>query len=99
MAYEQILYEVADQVLTITMNRPDKMNAFTGKMQDELIDAFDRADKDDNIRAIIVTGAGRAFCAGADLGSGGATFNYAERKGEIAARGRPGAARRARRRG
>jgi enoyl-CoA hydratase/carnithine racemase len=79
MAYEQILYEVADRVLTITMNRPDKMNAFTGKMQDELIDAFDRADKDDNIRAIIVTGAGRAFCAGADLSSGGNSFDRAAR--------------------
>ncbi len=79
MAYEQILYEVADQVLTITMNRPDKLNAFTGTMQDELIDAFDRADKDDNIRAIIVTGAGRAFCAGADLSSGGNTFDRAAR--------------------
>ena len=79
MAYEQILYDVADQVLTITMNRPDKLNAFTGTMQDELIDAFDRADKDDNIRASIVTGAGRAFCAGADLSSGGNTFDRAAR--------------------
>jgi len=55
------------------------MNAFTGTMQAELIDAFDRADKDDNIRAIIVTGAGRAFCAGADLSSGGSTFDRAAR--------------------
>ena len=73
MAYETILYDVADQVLTITLNRPDKLNAFTGTMQDELIDAFDPADKDDDVRAIIVTGAGRGFCAGADLSSGGDT--------------------------
>jgi len=79
MAYEQILYEVTDRILTITLNRPDKLNAFTATMQNELIDAFDRADADDNIRAIIVTGAGRAFCAGADLSSGGSTFDRAAR--------------------
>ena len=59
MAYETIKYEVDDQILTITLNRPDKLNAFNGTMQQELIDAFDAADKDDNVRAIIVTGAGR----------------------------------------
>ncbi|WP_025896822.1 crotonase/enoyl-CoA hydratase family protein [Sneathiella glossodoripedis] len=79
MTYEQILYDVEDQILTITLNRPDRMNAFTHIMRDELIDAFDRADEDDNIRAIIVTGAGRAFCAGADLGEGKNTFNYEAR--------------------
>ena len=79
MAYEQILYEVADQILTITLNRPEKLNAFTGTMMNEMIDAFDRADKDDDVRAIIVTGAGRAFCAGADLSSGGDTFDRAAR--------------------
>src|SRR5437868_2474459 len=79
MAYEQILYDVQDRVLTITLNRPDKLNAFTGKMQQELIDAFGRADKDDNIRCVIITGAGRAFCAGADLSSGGTTFDRAAR--------------------
>ena len=68
-----------DNVLTITLNRPDKLNAFTGTMQAELIDAFDRADKDDDVRAIIVTGAGRGFCAGADLSSGGNTFDRAAR--------------------
>jgi len=67
MAYETIKYEVAEQILTITLNRPDKLNAFNGVMQQELIDAFDAADNDDNIRAIIVTGAGRGFCAGQDL--------------------------------
>ena len=75
MSYSEILYDVEDGVLTITMNRPEKLNAFTGTMMSEMIDAFDRSDADDSIRAVIVTGAGRAFCAGADLGAGGATFN------------------------
>ena len=79
MAYQQIKYEVQDNILTITLNRPDKMNAFTHVMMDELIAAFDAADADDNVRAIIVTGAGRAFCAGADLSEGGATFDRAAR--------------------
>ncbi len=79
MAYQQITYDVADNILTLTLNRPDKLNAYTGIMQAEMIDALDRADKDDDIRAIIVTGAGRAFCAGADLSAGGATFDRATR--------------------
>ena len=79
MAYEQIKYEIADNILTITLNRPDKMNAFTGIMQREMIAAFDAADVDDTVRAIIVTGAGKAFCAGADLSEGGATFDRAAR--------------------
>lgn len=79
MSFEQILYDVEDQILTITLNRPDNMNAFTAIMRDELIEAFDRADADDNVRAIIITGAGRAFCAGADLGEGKNTFNYKAR--------------------
>lgn len=78
-SFETIRYEVEDNILTITLNRPDKMNAFTHVMQNELIAAFDAADADDNVRAIIVTGAGRAFCAGADLSSGGATFDRAAR--------------------
>src|SRR5262245_32303064 len=76
MTYEDIRYEVRDAVLTITLHRPDRLNAFTTRMMHELIDAFDQADADDAVRAIIVTGAGRAFCAGADLGGGGDTFNY-----------------------
>ena len=76
MSYEQILYDVKDNILTITLNRPEKLNAFTGTMMSEMIDAFDRANKDDGIRAIVVTGAGRAFCAGADLSAGAATFDY-----------------------
>jgi enoyl-CoA hydratase/carnithine racemase len=74
MDYTQILYDVADHVATITLNRPDKLNAFTTRMMRELIDAFDQVDADDDVRAVIVTGAGRGFCAGADLSSGGATF-------------------------
>ena len=83
MAYETIKYEVAEQILTITLNRPDKLNAFNGAMQKELIDAFDAADKDDNVRAIIVTGAGRGFCAGADLSSGADTFDRDARRGPV----------------
>jgi enoyl-CoA hydratase/carnithine racemase len=74
--YEQIRYEVADRILTLTLNRPERLNAFTGQMMNELIDACDRADADDDVRAIIVTGEGRGFCAGADLEMGADTFNY-----------------------
>src|SRR6059036_3249313 len=76
MDYEQILYRVEDGILTITLHRPEKLNAFTVRMMFELLDAFDRADADDDVRVVIVTGAGRAFCAGADLSSGGETFDY-----------------------
>ena len=75
MDYEQILLDVADGVATITLNRPDQLNAFTPVMMQELIDAFDRTDADDDVRAVIVTGAGRGFCAGADLSAGGQTFD------------------------
>lgn len=71
---------VADGVATLTLNRPDKLNAFTVQMRDDLIAAFDRTDADDAVRAVIVTGAGRAFCAGADLSGGGKTFDYADRQ-------------------
>ncbi|MFT3800703.1 MAG: crotonase/enoyl-CoA hydratase family protein [Burkholderiaceae bacterium] len=77
--YETLLYDVNDGVLTLTLNRPDKLNAFTGTMALEMIDAFDKADADDAVRAIVVTGAGRAFCAGADLSAGAKTFDYANR--------------------
>jgi enoyl-CoA hydratase/carnithine racemase len=78
MDYEQIAYDVAaaEGTLTITLDRPDRLNAFTTRMMEELLDAFDRSDADDSVRAVIVTGRGRGFCAGADLGSGGATFEY-----------------------
>jgi len=78
--FEQITAEVADSVLTITLNRPDRLNAWTARMGRELIEAFDRADADDEVRAIIVTGAGRGFCAGADLAGGGETFDYRRRE-------------------
>jgi len=75
MEYEQIALDVADNIATITLNRPDQLNAFTGRMMVEMIDAFDQTDADDDVRAVIVTGAGRGFCAGADLSGGGATFD------------------------
>jgi enoyl-CoA hydratase/carnithine racemase len=77
-----ILYAVDNGIATITLNRPERMNAFTAQMRDDIIDAFDKTDADDAVKAIIVTGAGKAFCAGADLGTGGNTFNYAERGDE-----------------
>jgi enoyl-CoA hydratase/carnithine racemase len=79
MEFEEILYEVEDHVLTITLNRPERLNAFTPTMGRELIEAFDAADADDDVRAIVVTGAGRGFCAGADLERGGSTFDWSER--------------------
>lgn len=72
--FSQILYDVSDHIATITLSRPEQLNAFTGRMMTEMISAFDLADADDEVRAVIVTGAGRAFCAGADLSSGGDTF-------------------------
>jgi len=83
-SFEQIRYEVDGGVATITLNRPDTLNALTLRMLDELLDAIERADADDAVRAVIVTGAGRAFCAGADLSAGGPTFDPAARGGEPA---------------
>jgi enoyl-CoA hydratase/carnithine racemase len=79
MAYTQINYDVQDNVLTLTMNRPDKLNAFTQVMLEEMLDALDRADADDDVRVIIVTGAGRGFCAGADLSAGADAFDTDKR--------------------
>jgi len=76
MKYEQIKYEIEDRILTLILNRPERMNAYTEVMRAELVDAIGRAEADDNVRVIIVTGAGRAFCAGMDLGEAGATFDY-----------------------
>src|SRR2546421_904340 len=82
MAFQDIRYEVADSILTITLDRPDRLNAFTPTMGRELIEAFDRADADDDVRAVVVTGEGRGFCAGADLGAGGDTFDWRERQAD-----------------
>jgi enoyl-CoA hydratase/carnithine racemase len=89
MAYSTIKYEVSENILTLTLNRPDKLNAFTGEMMMEMIDAFDRADADDEVRAIIVTGEGRAFCAGADLSAGAKTFDYEARTDRPDKQGNP----------
>jgi len=84
MSFTEIIYEVDGPAAIITLNRPERLNAFTGTMMQEMIEAFDMADADDDVRAVIVTGAGRGFCAGADLGAGGDTFNY-EARGTAAA--------------
>jgi enoyl-CoA hydratase/carnithine racemase len=89
MAFEQITTDLTERVLTITLNRPERLNAWTAQMGSELREAFDRADADDEVRAVIVTGAGRGFCAGADLESGGDTFDYRARTGEAAGAGAP----------
>jgi enoyl-CoA hydratase/carnithine racemase len=73
--YEQIKADVKDRILTVTLHRPDKLNAFTGKMMHELIDVFTKVNGDDEVRVVIVTGSGRAFCAGADLSAGASTFD------------------------
>lgn len=74
MDFQDIAYEVSEGIATITLNRPDKMNAFTGRMMHEIIAALDATDADDSVKVVIFTGAGRAYCAGADLSSGGDTF-------------------------
>ncbi|TDD13044.1 enoyl-CoA hydratase-related protein [Nonomuraea diastatica] len=82
MAFTEIGYQVADRVATVTLRRPERLNAFTLTMRAELIEAFDLADADDDVRAVVVTGAGRAFCAGADLSGGGDTFGHHGEPGE-----------------
>jgi enoyl-CoA hydratase/carnithine racemase len=76
MDFTEIRLDVADGIATLTLHRPEKLNAFTGTTLKEMIAAFDRTDADDGVRAVIVTGAGRAFCAGADVSGGGQTFDY-----------------------
>lgn len=75
MAFQEILYAVEDGIATVTLNRPDKLNAFTETMRREMIEAFDKTDDDDNVRVVIVTGAGRGFCGGADLSKGASIFD------------------------
>ena len=74
MSFNTIIYEVEDHILTITLNRPDQLNAFTGEMMRDLFKAFDMSDADDDVRVVIITGAGRGFCAGADLSKGADTW-------------------------
>jgi enoyl-CoA hydratase/carnithine racemase len=80
MAYETILLDVKDRVATMTLNRPSRMNAWTAQMAAELSDALAACNESDEVRAVVLTGAGRAFCAGADLGSGGDTFTSGRRE-------------------
>lgn len=84
--YTQIRYDASDGIATITLNRPDHLNAFTRTMSHELVDAFDTTDTDDDVRVVVVTAAGRAFCAGADLGGGSGTFNP-DKAGQTAGHG------------
>jgi enoyl-CoA hydratase/carnithine racemase len=79
MAFATIKSELREGILTITLDRPERLNAWTAEMCGELFEAFDRADADDEVRVVIVTGAGRGFCAGADLAAGGETFDYRKR--------------------
>ncbi len=78
MDYETLLTDLDAGILTLTLNRPDRLNAFTPTMLEELLDAFDEIDRNDEIRVVIVTGAGRGYCAGADLGGGGGTFDHGD---------------------
>jgi len=75
VTYETLLTDLRDRVLTVTMNRPDRLNAFTTQMMFDWLHVLDAIDADDDVRAVVVTGAGRGFCAGADLGGGGKTFD------------------------
>jgi enoyl-CoA hydratase/carnithine racemase len=77
-SYETLDYSVADGILTLTLDRPDQLNAFTVAMANDLVDAYDRAGQDDSVAAIVVTGRGRAFCAGMDLSVGGNVFGLDE---------------------
>jgi enoyl-CoA hydratase/carnithine racemase len=81
-SFETLIYDVADGVATVTLNRPEKLNAFNTQMMRDMIEVFDLTDADDAVRCVIVTGAGRAFCAGADLSGGGETFDYDKRSGD-----------------
>ena len=81
VAYSQITCEIGGTIMVITLNRPDKLNAYTGAMGSEIEAAFRKADADDHVRAVIVTGAGRAFCAGADVSGGAASFDTSGKHG------------------
>ena len=74
-ASTEVLSDLDNGVLTITLNRPDKLNAFTATMREAMVACLDRADRDDSVRVVIVTGSGRGFCAGADMSAGAARFD------------------------
>ena len=78
MSYETLLTELEEGILTVTLNRPERLNAFNAPMREDLLRLFDEVDANDEIRVVIITGAGRGFCAGADLGEGGGTFDHSE---------------------
>lgn len=89
--FETLLYDVQDGIATITLNRPDKLNAFNTQMMKDIIAVFGETDRDDAVKVVIVTGSGRAFCAGADLSAGASTFDYSARGDDaLAARTRQG---------
>jgi enoyl-CoA hydratase/carnithine racemase len=83
---QETILEIADGIATLTLNRPEKLNAFTGRMMHEIISAFDETDARDDVKVVIVTGAGRAFCAGADLSAGAKTFDYDAREDDTSSR-------------
>lgn len=85
--YTEIRYEVTGPIATVTLHRPERLNAFTTTMAHELVDAFDAADADDEVRVVIVTGQGCGFCAGADLGGGADTFDAGDGRSRRAAHG------------
>ena len=82
MEFNEIRYEVKNGIATVAMNRPDKMNALGTAMGKELIAVFGQADRDDDVRVVVVTGVGKAFCAGADLSAGGSRFDYSSQPGK-----------------
>jgi enoyl-CoA hydratase/carnithine racemase len=84
MTYETIRWDLDGGILTLTLDRPDRLNAFTPRMMHELLDALDRADREDGVRVVVITGAGRGFCAGADLSGGAAVFDFDTRPDKAA---------------
>ncbi|MEO2167218.1 MAG: crotonase/enoyl-CoA hydratase family protein [bacterium] len=86
MSYETILTELSEGIFTITLNRPERLNAYNSQMFHDLMAVLDESDANDQVRVVIITGAGRGFCAGADLGSGGKTFDGTRAKRENEAR-------------
>ena len=84
--FETLAYELEDGIAIVTLNRPERLNAFNNQMLNDLVACFDHTDADDDVRAVIITGAGRGFCAGADLEAGGGTFDYKDRGAEFQAR-------------